>query len=88
MKNVLFLFLSFQAFPQPLYYNRLTGTFQEVEENNRNALHSLGEHQWYRSPAPYAPGDDERERILEWAKRERLPLFMRQEENHFTFWFR
>ncbi|XP_071834879.1 regulator of G-protein signaling 22-like isoform X3 [Apostichopus japonicus] len=71
------VFLQLPAFPQPLYYNRLTGTFQEVEDANRNSLNSLGNQNWYKSPALYAPGDDERERILDWAKTERLPLFIR-----------
>lgn len=72
-----------QAFPQPLYYNRLTGTFQEVEDDgqkaNSSALASIEE----AIPgsrlrlAAFAPGDEERERILEWAKTERLPLFLR-----------
>ena len=77
-----------QAFPQPLYYNRLTGTFQEVEDdrqntNNSSALASIGEAipgSRHRH-AVFAPGDEERERILEWAKTERLPLFLRSGSN-------
>ncbi|XP_071809911.1 uncharacterized protein [Asterias amurensis] len=77
-------FLQLSAFPQPLYYNRLTGTFQEVEDdvqntNNSSALASIGEAipgSRHRH-AVFAPGDEERERILEWAKTERLPLFLR-----------
>ena len=59
-------------FPQPLYYNRLTGTFLEAEATNvspDNAVHPA-------SP-PYGATDEERDRMLEWAKEERLPLFLR-----------
>ena len=77
--------LQIQAFPQPLYYNRLTGTFQEIEDDGQqtnSALASIeegfpGSRLRLRHAAAYAPGDEERERILDWAKRERLPLFLR-----------
>ncbi|XP_022088623.1 uncharacterized protein LOC110978161 isoform X3 [Acanthaster planci] len=78
-------FLQLPAFPQPLYYNRLTGTFQEVDDDGQktnSALASLeegipGSRLQLRHVAAYAPGDEERERILDWAKKERLPLFLR-----------
>ena len=67
---------SIQAFPQPLYYNRLTGSFQEVEDDAPygGVLDATD-----RDPrrGMYGPGDAERERIMDWAKRERLPLFLR-----------
>ncbi|XP_071509749.1 uncharacterized protein [Diadema antillarum] len=69
-------FLQYPAFPQPLYYNRLTGSFQEVEDEApyRGVLDASD-----RDPRRglYGPGDAERERIMEWARQERLPLFLR-----------
>ncbi|XP_041468616.1 uncharacterized protein LOC121418690 isoform X4 [Lytechinus variegatus] len=68
-------FLQYPAFPQPLYYNRLTGSFQEVEDDSPyGAVHSSGGDPRRRY---YGPGDAERERIMDWARRERLPLFLR-----------
>ncbi|XP_033105030.1 uncharacterized protein LOC117107440 isoform X2 [Anneissia japonica] len=66
-------FLQLPAFPQPLYYNRLTGAFQEVEDVLVGGSLQTGEH----PPAMLAPIDEELERIMEWAINERLPLFMR-----------
>ncbi|XP_030854657.1 uncharacterized protein LOC575237 isoform X3 [Strongylocentrotus purpuratus] len=69
-------FLQYPAFPQPLYYNRLTGSFQEVEDDSPyGAVHSSGGGDHRRRY--YGPGDAERERIMDWARRERLPLFLR-----------
>ncbi|XP_038071568.1 uncharacterized protein LOC119740369 isoform X2 [Patiria miniata] len=78
-------FLQLPAFPQPLYYNRLTGTFQEVDDDGQKTTSALasieegipGSRLRLRHVAAYAPGDEERERILDWAKKERLPLFLR-----------
>ena len=62
-----------QVFPQPLYYNRLTGTFLEVNDGDNTVVDD------YPHPVtpPYGATDEERERMLEWAKDERLPLFLR-----------
>ncbi|XP_070578484.1 regulator of G-protein signaling 22-like isoform X20 [Ptychodera flava] len=65
-------FLQLPAFPQPLYYNRLTGTFQEVESQDISA--SLCD---VTPPAQFAPSEEERVRIIEWARKDRLPLFLR-----------
>ena len=63
----------FKVFAQPLYYNRLTGTFLEVE-GGRQQLGSAV----VRPPTPpYGATDDEREKMLEWAREERLPLFLK-----------
>ncbi|XP_077998144.1 uncharacterized protein LOC144451207 isoform X2 [Glandiceps talaboti] len=66
-------FLQLPAFPQPLYYNRLTGTFQEVENPPAPTASECGD----PPPAQFAPSEEERERIIEWAKKDRLPLFLR-----------
>lgn len=59
-------------FPQPLYYNRLTGTFLEVPGKPA----PFPDYAYPITP-PYGATDEERERMLEWAKDERLPLFLR-----------
>ncbi|XP_013386604.1 uncharacterized protein LOC106156055 isoform X2 [Lingula anatina] len=66
-------FLALPAFPQAFYYDRLTGTFREVEGSYSSVNSSvvLPDH------APYGATDEEREHMLEWAKQERLPLFLR-----------
>ncbi|XP_071963188.1 uncharacterized protein [Antedon mediterranea] len=66
-------FLQLPAFPQPLYYNRLTGSFQEVEDAPTERSLPTNE----QPPAQLAPIDEELDRIMEWAINERLPLFMR-----------
>ncbi|XP_012937168.1 uncharacterized protein LOC101859632 [Aplysia californica] len=67
-------FLALPVFPQALLYNRLTGAFDEVEGLRPEALGTLPT----ISPSlQYGPTDAERERMLEWAREERLPLFLR-----------
>ncbi|XP_075253831.1 uncharacterized protein LOC142345592 isoform X2 [Convolutriloba macropyga] len=61
-------FLSSGAFPIPLYYDRLTGTIHEVDIDTSASV----EHQ----PAKYGPNDEERERVFNWVKNDRLPLFL------------
>ena len=65
-------------FPQPLTYNRLTGAFEEanVTRSPQNSGSSRGNN---NDGLPYGPTDEERERLLEWARTERLPLFLRYE---------
>ena len=64
-----------QVFPQALVYNRLTGAFEEVDEGtpdltgNYPALTPASLH--------YGPTDAEREKMLEWARQERLPMFLK-----------
>lgn len=60
-----------QVFPQALAYNRLTGGFDEVQGLG-TAMTGSG-----AVTPPYGITDEERERMLEWAKAERLPLFLR-----------
>ena len=62
-----------QVFPQPLYYNRLTGTFLEVPGTEPGVTGAASR----TATPPYGATDDERDRMLEWAKEERLPLFLR-----------
>ncbi|CAL1527617.1 unnamed protein product [Lymnaea stagnalis] len=67
-------FLALPVFPQALVYNRLTGAFDEVDDVRTELSGSLPP----ISPAfQYGPTDEERERMLEWARQERLPLFLR-----------
>ena len=62
-----------QVFATPLYYNRLTGTFIEAEGPGLRRI--LGVHNTV-SP-PYGATDEEREAMLQWAKEERLPYFLK-----------
>ena len=55
-----------------MYYNRLTGTFLEVDDPS-NILDGVAKPE---SP-PYGATDEERETQLEWARYYRLPLFLR-----------
>ncbi|XP_055879608.1 uncharacterized protein LOC106067347 isoform X7 [Biomphalaria glabrata] len=67
-------FLSLPVFPQALFYNRLTGAFDELEDVRPDVTNSLTS----LSPSTqYGPTDEEREKMLEWARQERLPLFLR-----------
>ncbi|ESO83511.1 hypothetical protein LOTGIDRAFT_236545 [Lottia gigantea] len=69
-------FLALPVFPQALAYDRLTGAFEEVSSPyNTTASDSMG----YVSPSPplpYGATDTVRENMLQWAREERLPLFM------------
>ena len=69
--------ISIQVFSQPLYYNRLTGTFVEVEGSHNPLTGRLS----LPETPPYGATDEERERMLEWAREERLPFFLRYEYN-------
>ena len=55
-------------FPTPLYYNRFTGTFVELPCYDCDAASLL---------PPFGATDEERERMILWAKKERLPMFFR-----------
>lgn len=64
--------LLLQVFPQALAYNRLTGAFDKVERLERmTSLPSI------IPSLQYGPTDAERDNLLEWAREERLPLFLR-----------
>ncbi|KAK3093892.1 hypothetical protein FSP39_021520 [Pinctada imbricata] len=70
-------FLQLPVFPQPLWYNRLTGDFEDVRRhNNRSVDGSVSGTQEGMDPLPYGPTDEERDNLLEWARQERLPLFL------------
>ncbi|XP_076099180.1 uncharacterized protein LOC143068768 isoform X15 [Mytilus galloprovincialis] len=68
-------FLSLPVFPQRLTYNRLTGAFEESDINERS-IHSSSTRGNNSDGLPYGPTDEERERLLEWARTDRLPLFL------------
>ncbi|KAI8515025.1 hypothetical protein Bbelb_076160 [Branchiostoma belcheri] len=66
-------FLQLPAFPLPLRYNRLTATFEEAEGSRSTVTGTL-----CGTPPPiWGATDEERENVLDWAKKERLPLFLR-----------
>lgn len=63
-----------QVFPQAIAYNRLTGAFEEIEGPSRSIAGSALSTERTLS---YGATDEEREKMLEWARQERLPLFFR-----------
>ncbi|XP_076463584.1 LOW QUALITY PROTEIN: uncharacterized protein LOC143295827 [Babylonia areolata] len=60
-------FLALPVFPQALVYNRLTGAFEEVDDGGPME----------QPPTSYGATDAEREKMLEWARQERLPMFLK-----------
>nr|KAG5695957.1 hypothetical protein BaRGS_017538 [Batillaria attramentaria] len=68
-------FLALPVFPQALVYNRLTGAFEEVDENTPDASGNLPA--GHPASLHYGATDLEREKMLEWARQERLPLFLK-----------
>ncbi|XP_053375384.1 uncharacterized protein LOC123527871 isoform X6 [Mercenaria mercenaria] len=66
-------FLALPVFPQVLRYNRLTGAFEEVilDGSSRPSSKYDG-----NSSLPYGVTDGERDAMLQWARKERLPLFL------------
>lgn len=87
-----FIFTTLQAFPLKLRYDRLTGAFHNLNKENQvvhassrtkstdskliDAFSSGSVHGLYGN-APYAAKEDEKERLLQWAKENRLPLFVK-----------
>jgi hypothetical protein len=69
-----------QVFPQVLRYNRLTGAFEEVilDDSSRPTSKYDG-----NSSLPYGVTDEERDAMLQWARKERLPLFLRYQYSFF-----
>lgn len=68
------MLLYLQVFSQAVVYNRLTGAFDKFEIR-RNELSSVLSSN--STPVQYGPTDAERDSMLEWARKERLPLFLR-----------
>ncbi|XP_069117351.1 regulator of G-protein signaling 22-like isoform X11 [Argopecten irradians] len=66
-------FLALNVFPIATTYNRLTGSFEEVNYSDDDHGGSSASSQ--RS-LQYAPTDEERDQLLVWAREERLPLFL------------
>ncbi|XP_052766652.1 uncharacterized protein LOC128207645 isoform X4 [Mya arenaria] len=60
-------FLALPVFPQALYYNRLTGAFEELPGSRPGSR---------EDSLPYGVTDEERDAMLQWARKERLPLFL------------
>ncbi|ELU03775.1 hypothetical protein CAPTEDRAFT_221083 [Capitella teleta] len=69
-----FVLVTVKVFPQPLVYNRLTGTFVQVE--GQQFAYSATHVQKPDTP-PYGATDEERDRMLQWAREERLPHFLK-----------
>ncbi|XP_021361721.1 uncharacterized protein LOC110455726 isoform X3 [Mizuhopecten yessoensis] len=67
-------FLALNVFPIATTYNRLTGSFEEVNytDNDGNRASSGSSDRTLQ----YAPTDEERDQLLVWAREERLPLFL------------
>ncbi|KAK3576327.1 hypothetical protein CHS0354_039734 [Potamilus streckersoni] len=66
-------FLTLPVFPKQLLYNRLTGSFDEVDDTDTA---SEGSHSVGKLGGRYGCTDEEREQMLIWAKTNRLPLFL------------
>ncbi|XP_056020780.1 uncharacterized protein LOC125650178 isoform X16 [Ostrea edulis] len=69
-------FLSLPVFPQPLRYNRLTGDFEDASKHMHRDSSSVSSASGEENPLPYGTTDSERDKLLEWAREERLPLFL------------
>jgi hypothetical protein len=63
------------VFPQALYYNRLTGAFEEADEGTPDLTGTFPTSSL--ASLHYGPTDLEREKMLEWARHERLPMFLK-----------
>ena len=83
--NTKLISVSLQAFSEPLEYDRLVGTFQEVVSvpvpaeaatpvppSSALSRSPFGS----RSGKRYGVSDEERESMLEWCKNNRLPYFL------------
>ncbi|XP_059138673.1 regulator of G-protein signaling 22-like isoform X2 [Physella acuta] len=69
-------FLALPVFPQAIFYNRLTGAFEEIDGSTPDTCGVLPP----LSPSlHFGPTDAVRDRMLEWARQERLTLFLRAE---------
>ena len=68
-----YIVIFFQVFPEALHYDRLTGTFTTVDSADKVAQNGM---EGTSSPL-YGATDEEREQLLQWAQRERLPLFLK-----------
>ncbi|XP_078313752.1 uncharacterized protein LOC111129190 isoform X10 [Crassostrea virginica] len=69
-------FLSLPVFPQPLRYNRLTGDFEDASKHLHRDSSSVSSLSSEEDNLPYGTTDSERDKLLEWAREERLPLFL------------
>ncbi|XP_061163908.1 regulator of G-protein signaling 22-like isoform X6 [Saccostrea echinata] len=69
-------FLSLPVFPQPLRYNRLTGDFEDASKHLHRDSSSVSSESSEEDNLPYGTTDSERDKLLEWAREERLPLFL------------
>ncbi|XP_052697968.1 regulator of G-protein signaling 22-like isoform X12 [Crassostrea angulata] len=69
-------FLSLPVFPQPMRYNRLTGDFEDASKHLHRDSSSVSSSSSEGNNLPYGTTDSERDKLLEWAREERLPLFL------------
>ena len=65
-----------QVFPQAMAYNRLTGDFNEIHGGEIPDSRSMSRYD-SATGLPYGISDDQRDTMLQWARKERLPLFLR-----------
>ena len=57
-------------------YNRLTGDFNEIHGGEIPDSRSMSRYD-SATGLPYGISDDQRDTMLQWARKERLPLFLR-----------
>ena len=57
-------------------YNRLTGDFNEITAGEIPDSRSMSRYD-SASGLPYGISDEQRDTMLQWARKERLPLFLR-----------
>jgi len=60
----------YQVFSAPLYYNRSSGAFVDLTGDDWSASDSS-------QPAAFSGAGERREQMMLWAKKQRLPMFLR-----------
>jgi len=66
------------VFSTPLHYNRLTATFDELlASDGSERTQAPAPPSSSSLLAPFGATDAQRERMMLWAKKERLPMFIR-----------
>ena len=64
----------YQVFSAPLYYNRSSGAFVDLTDDDWSAD---DEHSDSSQPAAFSGAGERREQMMLWAKKQRLPMFLR-----------
>ena len=67
----------FKVFSQPLFYNRLTGKFDELLVSFNGDINERIRPSGFRPGTQYGATDEVRKLIMEWAKEERISAFMK-----------